>query len=71
MSASFDTTQVLYPILAEEVNEHWRDHAVDEHDSLKLFSSDLEGMKVEDEGYDEKMHQLMEVWGLGGCFCWG
>lgn len=41
-----------------------RDHAVDEHESLKLFTSDLEGMKLGDEGYDDKMHQLMEVGGL-------
>jgi hypothetical protein len=38
-----------------------RDHACDEHESLKLFSSDLEGMKLEDEGYEDKLHQLMEV----------
>lgn len=40
-----------------------RDHALDEHESLKLFTSDLEGMTL-GEGYDEKLHQLMEV-GLG------
>lgn len=42
-----------------------RDHALDEHESLKLFTSDLEGMKLEDdaEGYEDKLHQLMEVGG--------
>lgn len=53
--------QVVYPLVAELVDEHMRDHAVDEHDSLKLFSSDLENQKVEDEGFEDKMHQLMEV----------
>lgn len=53
--------QVVYPLIAEMVDEHMRDHAVDEHDSLKLFSSDLENQKVEDEGFDDKMHQLMET----------
>lgn len=43
-----------------------RDHALDEHESLKLFTSDLEGIKMGDEGYDEKLHQLMEV---GSGFC--
>eukprot|EP00775_Hariotina_reticulata_P006551 gene6551-6779_t len=52
---------VLYPVIADKVNEHMRDHALDEHESLALFSSDLEGMKVDEEGYDEKMHQLMET----------
>lgn len=53
--------QVVYPLIAEMVDEHLRDHAVDEHDSLKLFSSDLENMKAEDDGFEDKMHQLMEV----------
>lgn len=44
-----------------------RDHACDEHESLKLFSSDLEGMKLEDEGYEDKLHQLMEVGGSFRC----
>jgi len=52
---------VLYPVIADKVNEHMRDHALDEHESLALFSSDLEGMKVDEEGYDDKIHQLMEV----------
>lgn len=56
-----DFEQVVYPLVAELVEEHMRDHAVDEHDSLKLFSSDLENQKVEDEGFEDKMHQLMEV----------
>jgi hypothetical protein len=34
---------------------------VDEHDSLKLFSADLEGMTFGDQAYEDKMHQLMEV----------
>jgi hypothetical protein len=34
---------------------------VDEHDSLKLFSTDLEGMTFGDQAYEDKMHQLMEV----------
>lgn len=34
---------------------------VDEHDSLKLFSSDLKSMKLDDDGFEDKMHQLMEV----------
>jgi hypothetical protein len=34
---------------------------IDEHDSLKLFSSDLEGMTFGDQAYEDKMHQLMEV----------
>jgi hypothetical protein len=51
--------------IATQVEEHMRDHAIDEHESLKLFSSDLEGMKLGEEGYDEKLHQLMEV-GLRG-----
>lgn len=54
---------VVYPVLAEQIGEeHLRDHAVDEHDSLKLFASDLEGMKAGDEGYDAKLHQLMETY---------
>jgi hypothetical protein len=44
-----------------QIEEHMRDHAMDEHESLKLFTSDLQGMKLEDEGYEDKMHQLMEV----------
>lgn len=51
---------VLYPVVAEQVEEHMRDHALDEHESLKLFTSDLEGMTL-GEGYDEKLHQLMET----------
>lgn len=47
--------------LVEQVEEHMRDHALDEHESLKLFTSDLEGMKIEDPAFDDKMHQLMEV----------
>lgn len=43
-----------------------RDHGLDEHDSLKLFSADLEGMKLEDESYEDKMHQLMEVCSTSG-----
>jgi hypothetical protein len=46
-----------------------RDHACDEHESLKLFSSDLEGMKLEDEGYEDKLHQLMEVSWQSVCIC--
>jgi len=44
-----------------QIEEHMRDHAMDEHESLKLFTSDLEGMVLGDEGYDDKLHQLMEV----------
>lgn len=44
-----------------QIEEHLRDHAMDEHESLKLFTSDLEGMQLGDEGYDDKLHQLMEV----------
>jgi hemerythrin superfamily protein len=52
---------VVYPVVADEIEEHMRDHAMDEHESLKLFTSDLQGMKLEDEGYEDKMHQLMET----------
>lgn len=52
---------VLYPVVAEQVDEHMRDHAMDEHESLKLFTSDLDGMKLGDEGYEDKLHQLMET----------
>jgi hypothetical protein len=38
-----------------------RDHAMDEHESLKLFTADLKGMKAGQEGYEDKVHQLMEV----------
>lgn len=53
--------QVVYPVVAEEIEEHMRDHAVDEHDSLKLFSNDLYCQKIDDEGFEDKMHQLMET----------
>jgi hemerythrin superfamily protein len=53
--------QVVYPLVAELIEEHMREHAVDEHDSLKLFSSDLENQKVDEEGFEDKMHQLMET----------
>ncbi len=33
---------------------------------MKLFSSDLEGMKLGDDGFEDKMHQLMEVCSMGG-----
>jgi hypothetical protein len=52
---------VLYPAVAEAVEQHMSEHAIDEHDSLKLFSSDLEGMTFGDQAYEDKMHQLMEV----------
>jgi hypothetical protein len=40
---------------------------MDEHESLKLFTSDLDGMKLGDEGYEDKLHQLMEVGGGWVC----
>lgn len=52
---------VLYPAVAEAVEQHMSEHAVDEHDSLKLFSADLEGMTFGDQAYEDKMHQLMET----------
>jgi hypothetical protein len=55
------TWPLLHTCYTQIGEEHLRDHAVDEHDSLKLFASDLEGMKAGDEGYDAKLHQLMEV----------
>lgn len=48
-------------LVIPQVDEHMRDHAMDEHESLKLFTSDLDGMKLGDEGYEDKLHQLMEV----------
>lgn len=52
---------VLYPVVAERIEAHMRDHALDEHESLALFTSDLESMKLGDEGFEDKMHQLMET----------
>jgi hemerythrin superfamily protein len=52
---------VVYPAVADQVEEHMRDHAMDEHESLKLFTADLKGMKPGQEGYEDKVHQLMET----------
>lgn len=61
MTHTYAEEEVLYPVVAELVDEHMRDHALDEHESLKLFAADLEGMKIGDAGYEEKMRQLMEA----------
>lgn len=68
---------VLYPVVAERVEEHMAEHALDEHESLKLFASDLEAMVAAaeaaaeggkaaaegpgGEGFEAKLHQLMET----------
>lgn len=53
--------QVLYPVVGDHFGENARNHAEDEHQSLKLLMSDLDSMRVGDDGFEDKVHQLMEV----------
>lgn len=54
--------EVLQPAVASELgDEHARDHAFDVDASLKLLLADIDSMRVGQEGFREKVEQLMEV----------
>lgn len=53
--------EVLCPVMAEEIGEGVRDHAMDVDSSLKLLLSDIDAMKVGQDGFVEKLEQLMQV----------
>lgn len=53
--------EVLLPVMAKEFGQGSRDHALDVDKSLKIILSDIDGMKVGDDGLQAKVGQLMEV----------
>lgn len=55
--------EVLYPAARQHLGDHMPDHALDEHQSLKLLSGDLERLDPGKDGqrFDDTLTQLMNA----------
>lgn len=50
--------EVVYPEIKNKIDTETRDQALHEHTELKKIATKLDGMKVQDEGYDGLMDKL-------------
>lgn len=57
----YASEEVVCPVIGGEISPRMKDHTLDVDESLKLILSDIDSMKVGQDGLTAKVQQLMEV----------